>query len=565
LRRLVCALIALAVLMGSDLAWARRSLHDKQSALVNARGRFVDFGVVLRVVKQDLVNGTKLRKGWPKMVVLREHRLGGMVDTQSNPPSMIGASKNPVIWHCSEDQEPIILHGDQMALGLLVYGSEGAGKTTCLVMWHWINVLKNLGEGREGGQTAPTEKRLNMVRAEVRKLWRSGWYVYKKTEKLYEVVDGTRLQLVSTHQQSKDEGSPVQGFSWSWGGRDEGQDQLDAHEDIESRGREAADGNYKQLITATAKDSSRWRDWRDAILAAKVNGVALWERKTLLGKRSPFIDPSFWANKAAGMDPREYRRRVDAEDVAPELAVYHGWDRERNLVARPRIACDATAAVLSGYQSYCRPGAGFSLLAGHDPGNIYNTTTFLRLLMFGEVPTWVVVGEIQTKQTTAEQHAIAVRDYVQATFGIERGAESSKVLVICDPHGRGEGQTDYQTVYMAFQRVGLDVFSAAPKTQRIKRSARVGMLNRLLGDATKRVRLVVASDEGRCLAPVLVDALESLQKKPGDEDPEGSQRKDEGDKTHAPAATGYALWLFEQEAFTDATQAVAARYARGRA
>ncbi len=130
----------------------------------------------------------------------------------------------------------------------------------------------------------------------------------------------------------------------------------------------------------------------------------------------------------------------------------------------------------------------------------------------------------------------------------------------------GESATDYQSVYMAFQQEGLDVFSPSPMTARIKRRARIEMVNRLLGgsaDTPGLPRLVIAQDErGVIAAPKLVDALESLKKKAGDDDPEGSQRKDEADKTHAPAALSDLLWPFEQEAFTAQTVKIAIAEAR---
>ena len=133
-------------------------------------------------------------------------------------------------------------------------------------------------------------------------------------------------------------------------------------------------------------------------------------------------------------------------------------------------------------------------------------------------------------------------------------------ITFCDPHGKGEGQTDYQSVYMAFQKEGLDVFDPAPVTKRIKRRARIEMVNRLLG--AQAPRLVVAHVHGTPVAPRLVEALKSLQKRPGDDDPEGTQRKDINDQTHAPCAASYCLWPFEQEALTASTVAMATRTPR---
>jgi hypothetical protein len=537
-------------------------LKEYNAALVEP---LVDMGVELVVVTAD-PNGDELLEGKPKLRVLRCHRFGGMLDTRATPPDIVSKSLRPQRWFCSEDQEQVILHGDEPN-GQLVYGSEGSGKTTVTALWHYVRWTEAIGQGREGGQTAPTKKRLKMVRDELFRLFPPTWYQYLKSENLIVFCDGTRLQLMHTRARSEAEGSPIQGFNWSWCAREEGQDQVERHDDIESRGRAAKNGKYKQLITATAKDSPRWREFRDMLVSS-----GQWVRRTLLGRRSPFVPPDFWDAKKLTMSPREYRRRVLAEDVELELAVYYGWERGRNLIKLPDLYQDLTAAILTDYGSYTRPGSRFTLLACHDPGNIFNTTEVLRLVLFGKTPVWFVVGELQTRQTTQREHALALRKYLADEFGTDiidprfgpEAGTCDKCAVFADPHGRGEGATDYQTVYMAMQQAKLDVFSPAPMTKRIKRTARVEMVNRLLSDAAGSTRLYVAADElGKPRAPALVDAFETLEKRAGDDDPEGYRRKDEDDKTHAPAALAYGLWPFEQEAITLETQ-LRARTAAGR-
>lgn len=540
----------------------------KVAERVEGTDRFVDIGVVLHVVVPD-VNGEELIDGMPLMRILRTTRHGGMVDTKLAKPALVGPSINPRVWFCSEQQEKALFHRDQNRMAQLIYGSEGAGKTRLLAMCHYFRWLEFLGEFREGGQTAPTMRRLGLVREEMQKAFRSNWgrYVARDDFEGWEMCDGTRIRFVSTHRQSTADGSPIQGFSWSWCNRDEMQDQTEVHEDIESRGRAAKGGLYPQMGTATAKDDSKWRDLRDAVLAS-----GRWAKQTLSIFHSPFVDPKFLSDKKATISSREFLRRYgnpatgEVDDLPPELAVYYAWIRKRNLVRAPQIATDVTASVLANYQSYVRRGTRFTLVAAHDPGNIYNTTTVLRLLMFGNVPTWVVIGELQTEQTTAREHAAKLRKYLIDSFSVdlyptehEPNPRGGKALVFCDPHGRGETQTDYQSVYLAFQKEGLDVFSPAATTGRIKKKARVEMMNRLLGDNEGGIpRLVVATDEfGRPVAPRLVEAFESLKKKAGDDNPEGTRRKDDRDQTHAPAATSYGLWMFEQEALTESTIKIA--------
>lgn len=553
---LFAVVAALGGCLWSDVTWRKRKYERDLRDRVESIEHLVDVGVELRVVVAD-PNGEELLKDRPKLRILRTHRAGGIVDTTRG--QIVMPSQRRVIWYCSLAQEPIILHRDTEPLGIQACGSEGAGKTTILPKWFYWRWLEHLGERREGGLVAPTKKRLRMFLRELRAAYPKRWYSYTKSEDLITMCDQTRIQMVSAHQKSADEGSPVQGFSWSFAAGDEDQDMIDRHDDIEARGRAAKIVNgivrYKQVRTMTPKDSAANRTHNERVL-----GSGAWGRMKMLGRESPFVGASHWERLRRTMSPREFARRVEAQDLPPELAVYYGWDRTQNLVTRPRIATDVTAEILSDFQSYVVPGAQFALLGCHDPGNIYNSSLALRLIMFGDVPTWLVVGELQTKQTTARDHARQWRAFLQERFEVDLDdgngrpdPESPKAATFCDPHGKGDGDTDYQTVYMAMTRVGIDVFS--PSKKRIKRSARVAMINRLLCDATNTRRLLVAMDPAtrEPCAPRLVEAFESLQKKPGDDDPEGSQSKDADDQTHLPAALGYGLWLFEQEAYTTET------------
>src|SRR5262249_21171684 len=136
--------------------------------------RHVDMGVVLRVVVPD--DAGKLLVGDRPLRVVREHAFGGLVDTTPGRAAIIGPSPSPEVWHCSTDQEKILLHDEAARPAQLVYGSEGSGKTRALAMWHFLcGVLPHIGEGRQGGQTAPTEDRLESMLAEMRALYPGRW------------------------------------------------------------------------------------------------------------------------------------------------------------------------------------------------------------------------------------------------------------------------------------------------------------------------------------------------------------------------------------------------------
>jgi hypothetical protein len=592
-RRAVAALLLIGVVVVfSDLAWRKRKWERDLRERSESIAHFVNVGVELRVVVED-VAGDELIEGAPRMRVVHRKRAGGWLDTELGRIIAPTAHHERTVWYCSTDQYPVIVHADELPLGIQVIGSEGAGKTSILAPWHYFRWLEHLGEHRLGGMTAPTRNRLAHFLRDVHKQYPRGWYTYTKRDQTLQLADGTGIQLVSMHQSSREEGSPLQGYNFSWLSADEMQDSTDRHADMEARGRSAKKRAwrgeqkkvYKQIRTASQKDAQAWRDYLALIASSGV-----YDTRKMLGVNSPFIGADHWERLRKVMSKRDYDRRVLALDVGLELAVFHGWDRKRNLVRVPDIgAIDVTPAITADYESYTRPGARFSIIVDHDPGVIFNTSIVKRLQMIAGVPTWVVCGELQTKQTTGRQHARALREYLQRNFGIERGRyvpvfdklghvvidpttgrqeqrflpdpDSSKALVFCDPHGKGKTETDYDTVYGAFQKEGLDVFS--PSRKQIKRRVRIDIVNRLLCDANEPpvTRLVIAADEqGQPVAPVLVDAFESLQKRPGDDDPEGHQEKDEHDKTHAPAALGYGLYVFEQEAITEETirRAVAA-------
>lgn len=560
---IVLALAAAALVgafVGSSVAVAaqKRALQREVRSEAADERRFVDFGVRLVVVRMDLEHGEELLPDLPPLQVIRTYDFGGMVDTWGETPDFVGPSVDPVVWYCSEDAAPIIMHGDDLPSRLLVYGSEGAGKTRVLVQWLGLRVLEATGSGHRLGMTSPTNPRAAELKEAIEELWPAAWYSYADKKKTFTVRNGVRVQLQSTYKQSKKAGSRVQTFNWRAAASDEIQDSLDADADIEMRGRKAPGGRYKRLCTATSKDSSDFREWRDRSLSARgADDQPLWQKRTLLGQRSPFVWPKFWADKRGTMSAREWRRRIGAEDLPPENRVYYGFERERNLMPLPELARDVSAEVFSAFRPYTgrNRNVSFGLLAGHDPGEIRNVTTFLRPYLHRGALLWWVVGRFITERTTAEQHAQRLKKHVQHEYGLNYDAtredpssSSGRLLVMCDPHGRGESTTDYHTVYGAFTAAGLDIFNAAGDESVIKASARRDMVNGLFDPDSGPARLYIARpvDGGDSPAPELVAALEQLEL-----DHKGKaekNRKTPTDPTHHPVSLGYALWPFEAPA-----------------
>lgn len=553
----VAFLVAAGAVVFSDLTWRKRKQERDLRNEEVAADRYIDVGVVLHVVIQDDA-GDELIPGKPRVRVIAKHGFGGLVDTRAKPPRFVGPSQCPRKWYCSEDQAAALLH-EGPELGQLIYGSEGAGKTTLLAQWHYLRWIEHLGEKREGGQTAPTKKRLKLFRDEAFKLWSPDWFTHKKAEDVFIFCDGSRLQLVSTHRQSEDQGAPIQGYNWSWCGRDELQDQIDAHADIESRGRAARGGGkfYKQLATATAKDNPKWRSLRSLLLAS-----GKWTKRTLLITRSPFVSKDFLDERRASMSEREFRRRYGAEDLLPELAVYPAWDRTQNTLRVSEFWEDVTSSELA------RWGANRVLLCGHDPGSLFDVTLVLKAYRTAKMkatarPIWVVVDEITTEKTTTEQHVDELLKQARKRWRVNlqrkdpvtgewsNAPDAPRMYVRADPYGNNDSKPD-RSCYTVFRNAGIQIDPAAystgadkTKPGRVPKEAGIELVNTLMCNAANERRLFVANDEqGQPCAPKLVEAIETSER---DSDGKAeTAKKNVKDVSHWVAALRYALWAIER-------------------
>lgn len=537
-------IVALAVALLTKDALALKRIEREVDARVYGFDRYVSIGVELRVIRLDPKGDVRLDSG-RRCTVVRTHRWGGLVDTKATVPSIVSWVGPERVWMCSEAQEPLILHANTAPLGQLVIGSEGSGKTTALAMWHHKRWVENLGEFREGGQTAPVLKRLGLVKHEFLKLWSPSWCRYAQRDDFegFELCDGSRIRFQHTHRQSAAAGSPIQGFNWSWAGRDEMQDQVDVHADIESRGRAAKAGRFKQLGTATAKDDPDWRTLRDGLVAG-----GQWSLSRLLVADSPFVAANFLEIKrASGITDREFRRRYLAEDVPPESRLYFNWSREHNLRPIPITARKITTVVLSR-----KIGPGYGLLVGHDPGVAKAASIYLDAyeLPGQPDPAWWVRGELFTLHETPESHALKVLADVRSKFGVSLRPDREQAHVRAQPVGQSEDKPD-QDLYKIWRRVGLDARAAQYRkndstgTGHISREARVNMVNTLFCDAAGRRRLFIECDDMRKpVAPKLVESLELIER-----DEQGRISRDKNldrDKSDPPDALGYALWPWEK-------------------
>ncbi len=578
----VAAIVAALVAVRSDLSWRYRKAQRSIAEKLDRQDRFIDYGVKIRVVRAD-PKGKALIRGKPalKLAVVDEIHRGGIWDTLEL--DYVGPSQNPVVWLVDEIGLPVILHGDDLPVNLLVEGSMGGGKTVLTVQWTILRALEHAGTGGEIGFTAPTRARMGEALRDFRELTRRDWYRWSARDHMALFHCDARVMFVSTHKGSRDEGSRIQGQGWVAAATEEIQDAVDEDGNIEARGRDAAE-TFKRCVNATIKDFPKYRSWKNRVLEAreflpgdgdeKPTGPKLWGHVRKLGVQSPFVPESWWRRLRGTLTDEEYRRKVLCEDVASEARVYYKFDRSRNVMPLPTIgARDVTQRELERHGTY-------QFLLAHDPGRVWDVTEVLRayelplaariaqlppekqaeirrlpekrLAEMGLLdPVWFVIGEISSKRTTTEGHVRDVKQRMRERFG----AAPAHCFVKADSTTKGhrDEEQPHVTVYKVWQEAGFRIQPAAyrparpghaPEAALIPVEARLDLVNTLLCNADGVTRLIVGqNDRGELLAPKLVEGFEGLEKDEFGYAERG--RKDDTDLTHWPCAVGYGLWALE--------------------
>lgn len=532
----------------------QRSIRQAERATrADDDGRYIDLAIELRVVAQDLDEGCAYVPGLPGLRPLAVHRIGGRLDRVTR--SIVGPPERYLVWYVGKKQADIIVERDLPQSRTLLYSAEGGGKTVLGVQWLLWGMVLDVCAGTPGPRgkvvnnlaTAPVrEKVLNLVEKigervpidSVREMRPGAWGTfYADRREIRFPALGHTIKLIATKRQSAATGSPVQSISVKRSLDDELQDTAEngADPDIEARLRGWE--RTERLGTASAKDSSTWRRFRDAKLASPD-----WRIERIRFDENPFEWPSRWEVMRRNMSAREWQRRGLAMDVGPERMLYTAWDPERSLRPVPRIgAKDITAQVLG----------GFHALVGHDPGTLHDVSIVLKCYEVERRRCWWVIDEVTTDGTTTEQHIAELGRRLRDTWQLQYPqADEPKAIVRCDPYGDSDNKTD-RSVYTSFKLAGFRCLSAAYSknglgTGRIDREARIEMVQRLLCNAADERRLFVACDEKRVpAAPKLVDALEMSEREEGTGKAERG-KKGKKDLTHWPAALGYALWPYER-------------------
>lgn len=542
--RLAAALALLCVLVLTAGTHLRRQMQRRLLEQTHAVDRYVDAHVRLHVVAKDPAG---IETDPAKLTVLRTHKLGGWIDTKSSPPRLmpecqLGAGRD---WYCSEDQERVVFHSHDAPVGKLALGGMGAGKTSAGIIWVYLRWLETLGQYREGGITAPTNARVKVVTDAIRNKdfgFSPQWGRYMAAEQVFRMCDGTVIRCMSTRRQAESEGSRIQGFNWSWWLGDELQDQTDEYINIHARLRSAEGGRGKRLATATEKDSPEWRTFRDKLIAS-----GDWVTHSMLGTSSPFIGEAHWESMRGQLTDLEYRRFVLAEDLPSESRLYSGFDRRRNLRPIPLGARKITSIVISRKTGNRQDAIGI----GHDPGTAKAGSVWLDAYETndrkGEVQWWVR-GELFTLHKGTEQHAMEAMCITRERFGCNVRPDGERAHVRCQPMGQSEDKPDLD-VFAIWSRVGFAGIRAAQYSKdgrgvgSIKKESRIGVVNRLFDKSRLNIE---CDDRGQPVAPLLVNALESMERDHLGR-PEHEEKNVKHDKSDLPAALGYFLWPFEKE------------------
>jgi hypothetical protein len=510
------------------------------------------------VVRQDPAGSVRL-PGKPPLTLVRTERIGGRWDLVLR--RFIGPAERHLVWHVSEIQAEVVLGQQETATRTLLYAAEGGGKTVTGAAWAVVQIIRMAMAGVFvfGGATAPTHERLLTLVKAVReriptddaKSMRPGvWATWYADARELRFVTGHVIQFRSTKKQSAATGSPVQGFTWAFSLDDELQDTVEGGADADIEARLRGVRTSRRLGTATAKDSPKWRTFRDSRLASPD-----WRILRIPYDQNPFVWPDHWDRMRRNVSEREWRRRGLALDVGPERMVYHTWERDKNLRPVPEIGAeDVTQRVLNEWGPYN------SILVGHDPGKLQHVSVLLKayLIQGTRKHAWWVVDEVTTEGGLTETHVLALQERLQKwgcyqkDFRGQRRADCLRALIRADPYSDSgnDAQRPDRSVYKLFRNAGLDIMPAAYAKAgtgpgRVPKEAGINMVAALLCNAAQERRLFIACDSHRQpAAPKLVESIE-LSERDAAGDAE-TQKKGVADLSHWPAALRYALWTLEK-------------------
>ncbi len=505
-------------------------LIEKAERLAAVDGRFVDMAARLQVVHRNPDGSGQPIKGklMPEIYGGRYDRILGRY---------VGRPEHVHIFTATEQQVEALhkaLRGQHTETVLL--GAPGSGKTYFLLLWA---VLKSLMRPETtGGLCAPTnDRRLILWNDGVQLLSPLGWLDkdgVKATAKEIHLKNGVVWQVLATKAPSKEMGSPLQGRSWSWAGKDEMQSIAeDSHREIATRGRRAGT-SYK--IVGTATNQIYLASWRLYLERAKASPKHAIHR--MAGKANVYVDEQYWEDLRHQMPENLYNALILGQDVTPERLVYNSFSIQDNVRQIPKDWKDITQKVTQ--EIYGQP---YRYVVGQDFGVLWNASIVLKCLQDpkpqdgdpGKGRTWWAVDEVHTKMSTGEHHAHELlKSRLLSTVN------KSDFIVVADPH---HNSTDVdKSDYAMFVNAGITIRQA--RLGKISVTHRLNMMNTLFRDASGRRRLFIAADaHNRELCPMLTKALLTQEYT---ETGRHMGKKDLSDMSHWPDAVGYGVYPWEK-------------------
>lgn len=439
----------------------------------------------------------------------------------------------PKVLRCHAKQLEL-LEADDLYEAMLL-GGPGTAKTYGGILWKLRRGLKR--PNTVGGIVGPTVERLRMS------IWPDyialvggilGWIDHVADKDMtIRLKNGRVEQFVGARIGDRRRGSASQGRSWDDVLFDEVQNcDPEAIKDGRERGRRAGK-DFRVRHTATNfKVSPHFASLKASFVDAPNKKLI-----RVTPEDNTFVDRAFYEELRSTMTEREYRIRINAEDIPSDQLTYPE--------VHDRLSTRPLPTPGDGWQEITRSTFKdrFGIPANHiltlDPGSRATVTVELRCFLEPVLRerVWFICGEVNSlnSETQEEHSAKLLRRY-----------ETSLDAIIGDPHrNHAGGNSDPgRSAYQAYRADGWKIFPAVPQTQNLLKFDRIQMVRRLLCDARGVRRLFFACNDAReHLAPKTWTAFKTLEK--GEDGQDEKVRKDWNDMTHWTAGTGYGLVPFE--------------------
>lgn len=517
----------------------RTILKQQISALIRADDRFVDMAARLRIMR---CNCGVAHIDWPdsrphtgevEPAELLPRIYGGRYD-RLNRCYVDGLERIHEI-HCHDGQVPVLTFEDDSVMRVLALGSPGAGKTFAAVRKALLLALDR--PNSIGGLVAPTGDRREIVWRDFLEACPQEWVAHISLSK-HEIAlkNGVIVQVLAARHSSAQYGSPLQGRSFDWVVVDESQNLTDdSHQEIATRGRRAGK-KFKIFETATNAQVPAFR-----IRLEQFKTNPLYRRINFSGFTNPWVDPAYWHRMRSDMSERDFKEKILALDVPPEMLVYSRFSFEQSLVPRGTVPAwlddverkrwgtlrDITEQLTNdGF------GSPYKYIICQDFGVLVNASIVVKAYQTsaGERVYWAI-DEITSGGQT-DLHARKLAQYYDQT----------EAIVIADPHFNS--QSADKSDYSIFKQEGWTIHPAAHG--KISRKHRIAMVQALLQDASGRRRLFIdCTGPGQPRCKRLVQSFMVSQYNDAGE-PEREKKTGITDPSHWPSALGFGLYRWEK-------------------